>query len=76
MFRIIPRPSSVASAKIYNVNVRGKRGNTVQAFPALEYGFSPEYLEVAQNDYVHCTFSLICDDFENFDSEIAGNLAF
>jgi len=53
-FYINERPSNVpADAKIYNLGVRGKRGNIVQTFPATEYDFTPETLNVKANDYVH-----------------------
>ena len=54
VFYIRARPSNIpASAKVYNLNVRGKRGNIVETFPATEYDFHPPRLEVTPEDFVH-----------------------
>jgi hypothetical protein len=42
-----------AGADIYNLNVRGKRGNIVQTYPAVEYDFVPNNLRVGTDDMVH-----------------------
>jgi hypothetical protein len=53
-FWIKPRPLGVAgAARIFNLNVRGRRGNIVQTYPAVEYDFVPTNLRVARGDYVH-----------------------
>ena len=54
LFQIAPRPSEVDDdRKIVNVGVRGRRGNIVQAYPSVEYDFSPQNLEVSSEDLVH-----------------------
>jgi len=57
VFSISPRPSQVGDKKIYNVNTRGRRGNIVQAYPAVEYDFVPQELTVEQGDYLHIQWS-------------------
>ena len=52
-FILLPRPKRINDAKIYNLNVRGKRGNIVQVYPGVEYDFVPNELNVRTNELVH-----------------------
>jgi len=54
VFYIRERPASIPiGAKVYNLNVRGKRGNIVETFPATEYDFQPSRLVITPSDFVH-----------------------
>lgn len=61
-FAIKPRPSTMDdNVNIFNVNVRGKRGNIVQVYPSVEYDFVPSALSLqsgrksgtSSSDFVH-----------------------
>ena len=43
VFKLRPRPRTASNEDvIYNLNVRGTRGNIVQVYPAVEYDFIPK----------------------------------
>lgn len=46
-------PAELKDQRVFNVNVRGKRGNIVQVYPAVEYDFVPNTLRASVNDHVH-----------------------
>jgi len=47
------KAAQVAETNLLNVNVRGKRGNIVQTFPAVEYDFEPNDFYMEQGQCVH-----------------------
>jgi len=52
MFYIKPLPLGHVG-NIFNILVRGKRGNIVQTYPAVEYDFSPNNMQLNVGDFIH-----------------------
>ena len=68
VFKLLPRPISVKTDDIiHNINVRGKRGNAAQAFPAVEYDFIPKRLQIYSTDLVHIQWTGRCEEIQDAD---------
>jgi len=53
-FIIMNRINDIPDDKIVkNLNVRGKRGNIVQTFPAVEYDYTPTRKHYSKDDLIH-----------------------
>jgi hypothetical protein len=55
-FQILPRAGTSIGKldRVVNLNVRGRRGNIVQTFPATEYDFVPQYVSLnSTQDVLH-----------------------
>ena len=50
VFYLKPRPESIKNSRVVYIGGMGKRGNIVQAYPAMEYRFTPERITVSTND--------------------------
>jgi len=53
IFYIAQRPSNFGSGPILNLGVRGKRGDVVQTYPAVQYDFAPNRVAITADTLLH-----------------------
>jgi len=54
IFKLLQRPDEIQDdLDIHNIVVRGKRGNIVQTYPAVEYDFVPNRLTILYGEAIH-----------------------
>jgi len=53
VFYIAERPAAFAGAQIWNLNVRGKRGDIVEVYPSVVYDFVPNRFAIQAGSYIH-----------------------
>merc|ERR1712080_137616 len=64
VFYVVPRANGrPATQEVINVAVRGKRGNIVQTYPAVEYDFIPNNIMINQPDNQVPAFQWIGSDY-------------
>jgi hypothetical protein len=57
LLKVDAKPAAAAACtRIFNLNQRGRRGNIVQCYPAVEYDFVPQALDISESDCVHVQF--------------------
>jgi len=56
LLQFVQRPAGVNPGTIYNLNNRGRRGNIVQCYPAVETDFIPNKLWLTTQDFLHIQF--------------------
>jgi len=53
IFKLLTRPSQIPQDQtLHNIVIRGKRGNIVQTYPAVEYDFCPNNLKIENGDAI------------------------
>jgi len=73
IFYIMPRPAYLVGSQIYNFNVRGKRGNIVETYPAHEYDFVPNRLHCNTTEFLHIQWTGSNTHNNNPNSDNAGD---